>query len=112
MARRKVDFDAVREIGLELPDVVDATTGRGAALKLRGRILACKAIHRSAEPSSLMIRVGSVERERLLAADPAVYYLTDHYEKHGCILLRLDRVTRTALRNALKSGWRFVMENT
>jgi hypothetical protein len=48
---RKADFALVREIALALPDVKDATTPRGFALKLRGKLLACEAIHRSAEPA-------------------------------------------------------------
>jgi len=65
---RKLDFAAVREIGLTLPDVKDGTTPRGFALKFRGKVLACEAIHKSAEPNTLMVRVGFDDRARLLAA--------------------------------------------
>jgi hypothetical protein len=110
MPRKKLDFDVVREIGLDLPDVVEGTSYGGRALKLRGRLMACQAIHKSAEPNSLVLRVSFAERERLLAADPDAYYLTDHYVKHPSILVRLDRITRKALGEVLHTAWRFVME--
>jgi hypothetical protein len=110
MPRRHIDFDAVRELGLELPDVVDASTHRGMALKLGGRLLACRAIHKSAEPNSLMVRIGHGERERLLAENPRAFYLTEHYRKAAAILVRLDRVSLTALRRMLERGWRHLME--
>ena len=43
-------FDVVREIGLALADVEDSTMYGGLALKVRGKLLACLAIHKSAEP--------------------------------------------------------------
>jgi len=110
VARKEVDFDVVREIGLELPDVVDATVRDAAALKLRGRLLACQAVHKSAEPNSLMIRVGFDERERLLAAGPDTFYMTDHYVKYPSILVRLARIDRATLTEVLQAGWRFMME--
>jgi len=41
--QKALDFTAVREVGLALPDVRDGTTRRGFALKLRGKLLACEA---------------------------------------------------------------------
>ena len=105
-----MSFDLVREFGTELPDVVDATTNRGAALKLRGKLLACQAINKSAEVNSLMVRMSLDERERLIGAAPDTFYLTDHYRKTPCVLVRLDQITQKALRQVLESGWRFMME--
>jgi len=99
--RTSVDFDTVREIGLSLPGVEESTTPRGASLKVAGRMLACPAIHASAEPSSLMVRVSGEERERLLTIDPETYYLTEHYAPYSAILVRLSRVSRSALRDLL-----------
>jgi hypothetical protein len=110
MPRSKTDFDVVQEIGLDLPDVEDGSSYRGRALKLRGRLLACQATHKSAEPNSLVVRVSFDERERLLEADPDIYYVTDHYLKYPSVLVRLDRIGRKALRELLHGAWRFVME--
>ena len=50
MARRNLTFDMVREIGLALPDVEDGSMYGTRALKVRGKLLMCLAIHKSAEP--------------------------------------------------------------
>ena len=59
-----VSFDMVRKIGLALPDVEDGTMYGSPALKVHGRLLACLAIHKSAEPASLVVRTDFDERER------------------------------------------------
>ena len=102
--------DVLREIALQLPDVEDATTGRGVAFKARGRLLVCAAIHASAEPSSVVIRIGAQERARLMAAYPGALYLTAHYAKHPAVLARLARLDRDSLRDILSAAWLFVTE--
>ena len=58
MPGRTIDFDTVRKIGLALPGVEDSTAYRSPALKVRGKLLACIAAHRSAEPGSLVVSRG------------------------------------------------------
>ena len=103
-----MDFAAVREIGLALPSVKDGTTPRGFALKLRGKLLACEAIHKSAEPNSLMVRIGLDDRERLLSSEPDVYYATEHYSSYAVVLVRLPVIDRRSLRDLLDTAWQFV----
>ena len=112
MAKRRaiLDFDAVREIALTLPDIEDGTTARGVALKTGGRLFACSAIHSSAEPSSLLVRVSFDERERLLATEPRTYYITDHYSGYPAILVRLPRISRDSLRDLLASAMQQIGE--
>lgn len=112
MAKQNVDFEVVRKIGLALPDVEDSTTPRGFALKVCGKLLACEAIHKSAEPHSLMVRISFDERERLLATEPGVYYLTDHYRGYPAILVRLPETSRRSLQDLLGSAWRFAGTKT
>jgi len=105
-----VTFDVVRSIGASLPDVKDASGSRGTALKLKGKLMACKAIHKSAEPDSLMVRVSLKRREELLKENTEAYYLTDHYEPYPAILVRLSRIRRTPLKELLTESWEFVRE--
>lgn len=100
----------LREIALQFPDVEDATTERGVAFKARGRLLACAAIHESAEPSSLVVRIGADQRARLMAAYPDALYLPAHYAKHPAVLARLARLDRDSLRDILGAAWLFVTE--
>ena len=108
MARRKVSFDTVRTIGLRLPGVEEGTVYGSPALKVRGKMFACLAVHRSADPGSLAIRLDFDQREELLAADPDTYYLTDHYVNYPVVLVRLSRVHQDALSDLLHMAWRFV----
>lgn len=110
MPRQAVDFAVVRSIGTALPDVKDASGALGLALRFKGKLLACKAVHRSAEPDSLMIRIGLQRREAMLAEDAETYYLTGHYKPYPVILVRLPRITRSALKELLAESWEFVRE--
>jgi hypothetical protein len=101
-------FDIVRELGLALPGVEEGTVYGSPALKVRGKMFACIAIHRSADPHSLAVRIAFDQREELIAADPKTYYLTDHYTNYPCVLVRLPHVHRDALRDLLLMAWRFV----
>jgi hypothetical protein len=103
-----VDYATVRELALALPDVIDSSTLRGIGFKVRGKLLACKAIHRSAEPETLMVRVGATDRDRLIAADAAVFYLTPHYLVNASVLVRLQHVSRKTLQAVLALGCQFV----
>jgi hypothetical protein len=108
MARKKVSFDAVRKMGLALPEVEEGKVYGSPALKVRGRMFACIAIHRSAEPDTLAVRIAFDQRDELIRAEPDTYYLTDHYVNYPCVLVRLRRVHPDALRDLLLMGWRFM----
>ncbi len=109
--RKKIDFDVVRELAMALPDVEKSTIHGAPSLKVRGKLLACPALHRSAEPGSLAVRIGFDQRSELLAAEPRVYYVTDHYVNYPTVLVRLSHVHRDSLRDLLGLSWRFVSAN-
>jgi hypothetical protein len=110
MSRTAIDFEVVRSIGRALPDVKDASGSRGIALKVKGRMMACKAIHKSAEPGSLMVRISLKRRDALLAQNADAFYLTDHYVPYPAILVRLTRIKRHSLKELLTESWEFVRE--
>jgi hypothetical protein len=109
MARRKtVTFDTVLELGRQLPDVEAKTSWGAPALKVRGKMFACGATHKSAEPNTLVVRMDFDRRDELIEADPDTYYLKEHYVDYACVLVRLARVDRQTLRDLLLMGWRFI----
>ena len=108
MPRSALNFDTVRNIGLTLPGVEESTAYGQRALKVRGRLLACVPANRSAEPGSLAVRVDFDDRAELLAADPDVYYVTDHYVGYSAVLVRLSRVNPEVLRDLLGMAYKFV----
>jgi hypothetical protein len=93
-----VTFAAVRKIALSLDNVEEGpsygTPGfrTGGALFLR--------FHQDGE--SLVVRTDFEQREELLAADPASYYITDHYINYEWILVRLSHVQGDALRDLIR----------
>ena len=108
MPGSKINFDTVRKIALRLPGVEASTAWGAPALKVRGKLLACVPTHRSAEPNSLVVRVGFDDRAELLAAAPDIYYVTDHYLGYTAVLVRLSRVTPDVLRDLLGMAHKFV----
>ena len=108
MPRSTINFDTVRNIGLALPGVEESTAYGLPALKIQGKLLAGVPANRSAEPASLVVRVDFDDRAELLAADPDVYYVTDHYVGYSAVLVRLSRVSPDVLRDVLAMAYKFV----
>ena len=77
------------------------------AFKVRGELLTCIAINKSAEPNTLAVRIDFDRRAELLAEPPEVYYLPSHYANHPVVLVRLSRIQLDALRDLLSMAWRF-----
>ncbi len=103
-----IDFGTVRRIALALPEVTESLGARGWAFKARGKLLACQAIHRSAETESLVVKIGSAGCKALISENPAVYYLTSHYEGYQTVLVRLKAASEEDLSKLLERSWAFV----
>ena len=112
MARQSLTFDDVCELARALPDIEEITARGVASLKVRGKMLACPAIHRSAEPNTMVVRMGFDERATLIAADPGAYYVTEHYVNYPSVLVRLSRIHRDAVRDLLGMSSRFVTSDS
>ena len=108
MPQSRITFDTVQEIALSLPGVEKSVAYGVPALKVHGQLLACVPANPSAEPGSLLVRVDFDDRAELLAGDPAVYYLTDHYVNYAGVLVRLSRVNLSMLRDLLGMAYKFV----
>jgi hypothetical protein len=107
MPRHSVDFDAVRKLAHEIGVVEESTVHGAPSLKVRGKLLACISVHKSAEPGSLVVRIDADQRARLIASAPDVYYLTDHYVNYPTVLVRLSRIRLDALKDLLEIAWSF-----
>jgi hypothetical protein len=112
MPKKKFDFDVVRQIALALPGVEESTIHGAPSLKVRGRLLTCTAIHRSAEPNTLAVRIDIERRAELMASEPSVYYVTEHYVNTPTILVRLDQIDRRSLIELIGMAWSYVNSRT
>jgi hypothetical protein len=100
-------FHRVKAVGLTLPHVEATTRYDGSpVLKLGGAFMAGLTQHESAEPDSLIVRVGFEDRAWLLEDAPDTYYITDYHRDHPVVLVRLSRIDRDALRDLLSMAWR------
>src|SRR5688500_9267649 len=98
----------VRRFALALPGVEEGTSWGAPAFKLRGKLIACGPTHKSAEPDSLVVLLDFAQRDELLAAEPDVYYLKEHYVGYPCLLVRLKKIHPDALRDLLAMAWKYV----
>jgi len=103
-----MDIAVVRDLALRLPNVKETTLHGAPCFKVAGRLLTCPALHKSAEPNSLVVRIGLEDRAQLITANPRAYYVTDHYGNYCSVLVRLGQTDRRALRDLLEMAWRFV----
>jgi hypothetical protein len=108
MCRRPPSTESGRDGGLSLPGVEAVVRYDGSpVLKVAGCFMAGLAMHPSAEPATLVVRVGFEERAYLLEDAPDTYYLTDYYRSHP--IVRLSRIDRDALRDVLSVSRRLTV---
>ena len=104
--RRGLGFADVRRIAEGLDGVEEATARGAFCLKVKKKMIACQAINKDAEPNTLMIRMPIDQRDDLIAEQPDIYYVKPHYEPYPCVLVRLGKVHRDALKDLLTGASR------
>ena len=95
--------DDVRRLALSLPETTEkpsyGTPGFRVGDKLFARI--------RDEGDLLVVWVADLaEKEALLAADPATFTTTPHYDGHPTVLVRMDVVDVDELAELLADAWR------
>jgi len=70
------------------------------------------ASHQSAEPNTLVVRVGLEERDLFLQDAPETYYVTEYYQPYPIVLVRLSRIDRDALHDLLSVSRRLALAKT
>jgi hypothetical protein len=107
---RGASFKNVEALGRTLPDVTVTTTWGQPTLKVRDRMFACIASHKSAEPNTLVVMMDFADRDALIEDDPGTYYLKEHYLNYPCVLVRLSRIHPDALRDLVTGAHRYVSQ--
>ncbi len=97
-----VTFETVRRLFLALPGVEEGLSYGTPGFRVRKRFLS----RLWEDGETLVVKVGFDERDLLMAADPEVFYLTDHYRGYPAVLVRLGLVREEALREVLEQAWR------
>ena len=74
-----MEWDEVRDLALELPDVEESTSYGAPCVKVRGKWFAGLSPHKQAA-GALVIRCDPDEKPLMLAGRPELFYVTTHYE--------------------------------
>jgi hypothetical protein len=109
MAKRStaLSFEAVRRIAAGIDGIEEGVAWGVPALKRHGRLLACMASNKAAEPNTLVVVISFEQRDAMIEDDPDTYYLKPHYEGYPSVLVRLSRVARPALADLLQTACRY-----
>jgi len=102
MKKQPVTYDAVRRLGLVLPDVEEGTSYGTPALKVNGNLFV--RLHQDLD--KLVVRMPFDRREEMMAADPETYFIADHYRDYPWILVSLSKVHPDALPDLLRIAHR------
>jgi hypothetical protein len=100
--KRGLTFAGLRKLALSFPGVEEGTSYGTPAFRVRKKLIA--RIHD--DTGSLVLLTEIAQKEVLLAADPEVFHTTPHYDGHGAILIRLDRVDPRDLERLFEEVWR------
>lgn len=94
--------DDVRRIALSLPATTERSSYGTPGFRVQDRLFA--RVHE--EPGVLVVWLSSVEdKAALLAADPAAFFTTAHYDGHPSVLVRLAAVDAAELGELLEEAW-------
>ena len=89
-----ITWDEVREIALRLPNVEDGMSYGAPALKVGGKHLI---VRWREDLNAVVLKTTFDEREGLMAEEPEVYFITDHYLNYEWVLVNLATVSPDAL---------------
>ncbi len=90
-------------LGSALPEVTEGIWYRTPALQVHGKSF----VRLKEDGKSVVFVLESVsEQEFLIAAQPNVYYITDHYRGYPAVLARLAALRAPEARQRLERAWR------
>ena len=95
-------YDAVRKLGLTLPNVAEGTSYGTPALKVKDKLF----VRLRPDLDAIVICSPFEQREELMAGDPEKYFITDHYRDYPWMLVRLAKVSADELRDLLRMAHR------
>ena len=102
-AAEPVTFETVRQIALALPGVEEGLSYGTPGFRVKGKLFA--RIWEDGE--TLVLKIGFDAREILMKAEPATFFITDHYAGYPSVLVRLPAIDRRELAGVVEEAWRF-----
>lgn len=96
-----VNLETLRELALGLPAVEEGTSFGTPAFRVKNKFLG----RLRDDGQVLVLRIGILERDALIATEPDKYFITPHYTDYPAVLVRLAAVERDELRELLVDAW-------
>lgn len=99
-----ITHDDIRVIALSLPETHErASYGGRPSFRTTTRMFCWI----RDDPEALVVWVASLDdKDDLIAADPAVYFTTDHYDGSPIVLVRLDTIDHDEAMEMIEDSWR------
>lgn len=108
MAKRRTPkgqtWNDVQTICAAFPGTEESTSYGTPAFKVRKKLF----VRHHQDGEDRVVRAELDERSVLIDANPAVFHVTDHYENHPWVLVRMAEVDRAGLEDVLENAWRRV----
>lgn len=101
---RRSTWESLRKLalGLDLPGVEETTSWGQPTLKAHGKLWVWWSPHEDAP----VFKVPIAQREVLVEADPARFFVTPHYRGHPLVLVRPERLDVAWAKANLLRTWR------
>lgn len=96
-------WDDVRRLASALPDAVEGTSYGTPAFHVSKKFL----LRLKEDGETIAIRVSMDNRELLMRAKPATFFITDHYRDYPAVLVRLKKIKEREMRDLLQMSWEF-----
>ena len=85
-----------------LPGIDESTSYGTPSLRAGGKLMV-----RVKDNDTLVLLCPLEEKEMLMAAEPAIYFETDHYKGWPAVLVRMSKIGDAELRHRLERCWRY-----
>ncbi len=101
-SRKAVTYETIRRIALEFPDVEDGLSYGTPALKAKGKLF----VRLRPDLDSVVVKTTFDRRNELMATEPEIYHITEHYLRYPWVLVRLATARADALPELLQFAYR------
>ncbi len=93
--------ETVRQLALAMPDTVERPSYGTPAFFVKKKLFA----RLLEDGDTVVIKIDFDQRTVLMQAKPQAFFITEHYRNYPLMIVRLSKISRTALRELLQDAW-------